>query len=56
MTVGTDGTAYELTFEAEGGNEDYTWTAASTLPVGLTLSTAGVLSGTPRQTFNAISQ
>lgn len=53
VTAGTNGTAYELTFEAEGGNEAYTWTTASTLPVGLTLSTAGVLSGTPKQTFNA---
>lgn len=53
VTAGTAGTAYELTFEAEGGNEAYTWTTASTLPVGLTLSTAGVLSGTPRQIFNA---
>lgn len=53
VTAGTNGTDYSLTFEAEGGNEAYTWTTASTLPVGLALSTAGVLSGTPRQTFNA---
>lgn len=53
VTAGTAGTAYTLTFEAEGGNEAYTWTTASTLPVGLTLSTAGVLSGTPRELFNA---
>ena len=53
VTAGTAGTAYSLTFEAEGGNEAYVWTTASTLPVGLSLSTTGVLSGTPRQTFNA---
>ena len=53
VTAGTAGTAYSLTFAAEGGNEAYTWTTASTLPVGLTLSTAGVLSGTPRELFNA---
>lgn len=53
VTAGTNGTAYELTFEAEGGNEAYIWTTASTLPEGLSLSTTGILSGTPRQTFNA---
>lgn len=52
VTAGTAGTAYELVLEAEGGNEAYVWTTASTLPVGLSLSTAGVLSGTPRETFN----
>ena len=52
VTVGTAGTAYELIFEAEGGNEAYIWTTASTIPVGLTLSTTGVLSGTPRELFN----
>lgn len=53
VTAGTEGTAYTLTFEAEGGNTAYIWTTASTLPVGLALSTAGVLSGTPRELFNA---
>lgn len=47
---GTDGTPYTFTFVAAGGNTPYVWTTASTLPVGVTLSTAGVLSGTPRQT------
>lgn len=53
VTVGTVGTAYSLTFEAEGGNTAYTWTTTSTLPAGLSLSTAGVLSGIPRELFNA---
>ncbi|MDI1313050.1 putative Ig domain-containing protein, partial [Prosthecobacter sp.] len=42
------GTAYSQTFGASGGNTPYTWAVSSgTLPAGLTLSTAGVLSGTP---------
>lgn len=49
VQAGTAGTAYSLTFEAEGGNTPYIWTTSSTLPVGVTLSTAGVLSGTPRE-------
>jgi len=53
VTAGTAGTAYTLTFAAEGGNTAYVWSTTSTLPVGLSLSTAGVLSGTPRELFNA---
>ena len=42
------GTAYSQTLSATGGVAPYTWTVSSgTLPVGLTLSSAGVLSGTP---------
>lgn len=47
--VGTVGTAYEFTYGAEGGNTPYIWSTESTLPEGITLSTAGVLSGTPRE-------
>jgi SdrD B-like protein/putative Ig domain-containing protein/GEVED domain-containing protein len=44
----TVGTAYSQTFSATGGTASYTWAvSAGTLPAGLTLSTAGVLSGTP---------
>ena len=50
ITGGNSGVAYSLTFEAEGGNEPYVWTTASTLPTGITLSAAGVLSGTTTQT------
>ena len=46
---GTDGTAYSMTIEAEGGNTPYVFTTESTLPEGVSLSTAGVLSGTPRE-------
>jgi hypothetical protein len=42
------GIAYSQTFTASGGTAGYTFTlSAGTLPAGLTLSTAGVLSGTP---------
>ncbi len=45
---GTAGTAYTQTLTAAGGAAPYTWSVASgTLPPGLTLSTSGVLSGTP---------
>jgi hypothetical protein len=48
LTPGTVGSAYSLTFAATGGTTPYTWSvSAGTLPAGLTLSSAGVLSGTP---------
>ena len=43
---GRVGDAYSVTLAAEGGVQPYTWSAAST-PVGLSFSSAGVLSGTP---------
>ena len=47
---GTSGVAYTQTLTATGGASPYTWTVAATsppLPAGLTLTTAGVLAGTP---------
>ena len=42
------GTAYSQTLTASGGTPSYTWSIASgTLPAGLSLSSAGVISGTP---------
>jgi hypothetical protein len=48
-TVGTVGTAYQFQLEATGGVPPYTWAvgSGSTLPAGLALSSAGVVSGTP---------
>ena len=43
---GRVGTAYEATLAAMGGQTPYTWSTADTIP-GLTLSSEGVLSGTP---------
>jgi Zn-dependent metalloprotease len=45
--TGTVGTAISnLTLSASGGTAPYTWTATG-LPAGLSISTAGVVSGTP---------
>ena len=53
---GTVGTAYNFQLTASGGVPPYTWavTSGSTLPAGLALSSAGVVSGTPTTsgTFN----
>ncbi len=45
---GVVGTAYSQTLAASGGTGGYTWTvSAGSLPAGLSLSSAGVISGTP---------
>jgi large repetitive protein len=48
-TTGTVNAPFTQTFTQTGANGTATFTSASTLPAGLTLSTAGVLSGTPTQ-------
>jgi len=49
LAVGKVGDAYTLTLEARGGMGTFTWSVpgGSDLPDGLTMSDAGVLSGTP---------
>jgi len=48
LVNGVVGQAYSQTLSATGGTAPYAWAIASgTLPVGLNLSTAGVISGTP---------
>ena len=48
LANGTVGTAYSQTLTASGGTAPYAWAiTAGTLPAGLTLSPAGVISGTP---------
>ncbi len=48
---GTIGVPYSFTFKMAGGQQPYTFATVSTnpLPAGLTLSSAGILSGTPTQ-------
>ncbi len=44
--TGTVGTAASLQLSASGGSGGYTWTATG-LPAGLSISTSGLISGTP---------
>jgi Putative Ig domain len=55
LPSGAVGTAYSLQFAATGGTSPYTWSVASgsTLPAGLTLSSTGLLSGTPTAAVSA---
>jgi hypothetical protein len=46
LSSGTVGVLYSATLAASGGIEPYTWSAAG-LPAGLSISTDGVISGTP---------
>jgi hypothetical protein len=51
LTAGTVGAAYSVTLQASGGAGALTWSLASgTLPNGLSLSSGGVISGTPTAT------
>ncbi len=52
LPYGAAGSAYSQTLTATGGTGSYTWSAVSTLPRGLTLSSSGVLSGTPATAGN----
>lgn len=48
LPAGVPGVAYNQTLQAAGGTPPYTWAVVSgTLPPGLLLSQAGVISGTP---------
>ncbi|MFW5329818.1 beta strand repeat-containing protein [Hydrogenophaga sp. ZJX-1] len=50
LPILTAGTAFSQTLTSTGGTAPYTYTLQSgTLPIGLSLSSAGVLSGTPTQ-------
>lgn len=48
----TAGTAYSQTLSATGGNGSYTWSTAGSLPPGITVSSGGVVSGTPTSSGN----
>ncbi len=48
LSSGQTGTAYTANLEATGGTPSYTWSlTAGALPAGLSLSKAGLISGTP---------
>jgi hypothetical protein len=48
LSNGTVGVTYSQTLSVTGGSSPYTWSAVSgTLPAGLSLSSSGVISGTP---------
>ena len=50
VSAGVSGSAYRQSFTATGGLAPYPFTLSGSLPAGLSLSPAGVLSGTPTQT------
>jgi PKD repeat protein len=50
LAGGDIGKPYSLTFAVSGGTAAFTWTETGPLPTGLSLSTAGILSGTPTAT------
>ena len=54
LPVGTVGAEYDFTLTANGGTTAYTWSViGGSLPSGLSLSSAGLLSGTPAEATNA---
>jgi hypothetical protein len=56
LPSGSVGTTYSATLNATGGTTPYQWSLTSgTLPGGLSLSKAGLISGTPTTSANATS-
>jgi hypothetical protein len=54
LPAGETGSAYSATLAATGGVAPYSWSLkGGTLPSGLTLSAAGLISGTPTQVANS---
>jgi hypothetical protein len=56
LADGVVGAPYTQTLAATGGDANYTWTLSSgTLPAGLSLSSSGVISGTPTSVTSGTS-
>ena len=56
LPTATIGTSYSQTLQATGGVPPYSWrVTAGSLPAGLSLSSAGVISGTPTGTVTSTS-
>jgi hypothetical protein len=56
LPTATLGTSYSQTLQATGGVPSYSWrVSAGSLPAGLSLSSAGVISGTPTGTVTSTS-
>lgn len=49
LPTGTINTSYSQQLSASGGTSPYTYSTSSPLPAGVTLSSSGLLSGTPTQ-------
>jgi RHS repeat-associated protein len=56
LTDGTVSHSYSLQLQAKGGSNSYTWSIYSgSLPAGMSLSSAGVISGTPTSASGPVS-
>lgn len=55
LPAGVMGTAYSQMLQATGGVAPYKWSNTGSLPAGLSLSSAGVITGTPTGTFTGTS-
>lgn len=49
LPAATSGSAYSFTLAAAGGVPPYRWSTSSPLPLGISLTATGILSGTSRQ-------
>ena len=56
LTSGSQGTIYSASVAGSGGSGSYNWSATSGLPSGLSISSSGLISGTPTSagTYNSV--
>jgi hypothetical protein len=53
LPAGKRGTYYSTTLTAAGGTKPFKWRRLNSLPAGLSINSAGVISGTPNKTLSA---